>query len=130
MNVVFPKVTKCTFFKYGASGTITNTDGLCILALNIVNEKIYVFLWFWFVAVALFSAIAIVYRMFMLLIPGMRVNVIMARTLYQLPNTTVKAILSSPKHGWVDQVSIKILHINDLFFAYPDSEESYSFIIQ
>jgi len=104
MNMVFPKVTKCTFFKYGSSGTITNTDGLCILALNIVNEKIYVFLWFWFVAVALFSAIAIVYRMFMLLIPAMRANVIMARTLYQVQDKTVKAILSSPKHGWVDQI--------------------------
>ena len=68
----------------------------------------------------------------MLLIPGMRVNVIMARTLYQLPNSTVKAILSSPKHGWVDQVSRKILHINYSFLAYPfcDSEESYTFIIQ
>ena len=68
----------------------------------------------------------------MLLIPGMRVNVIMARTLYQLPSSTVKAILSSPKHGWVDQVSIKTLHINDLFFSYPfcDSEERYTFIIQ
>ena len=46
MNVVFPKVTKCTFHKYGPSGTITKHDGLCILALNIINEKIYVFLWF------------------------------------------------------------------------------------
>merc|ERR1719343_1469125 len=69
MNMVFPKVTKCTFHKYGPSGTITTHDGLCILALNIINEKIYVFLWFWFVAVAIFSALAILYRMMMLLIP-------------------------------------------------------------
>ena len=40
MNVVFPKVTKCTFHKYGPSGTVTRHDGLCILALNIINEKV------------------------------------------------------------------------------------------
>ena len=79
MNMVFPKVTKCTFHKYGPSGTITQHDGLCILALNIINEKIYVFLWFWFVFVAMFSAMAILYRMVMLLVPGLRVNAIMAR---------------------------------------------------
>merc|ERR1712026_471780 len=46
MNVVFPKMTKCTFHKYGPSGSITTHDGLCILALNIINEKIFVFIWF------------------------------------------------------------------------------------
>ena len=42
---VFPRVTKCTFHKYGSSGTIENVDAMCVLALNIINEKIYVFLW-------------------------------------------------------------------------------------
>jgi len=104
MNMVFPKVTKCTFHKYGPSGTITQHDGLCILALNIINEKIYVFLWFWFVFVAMFSAMAILYRMVMLLVPGLRVNAIMARTLYQVDKRTVTDVLSNPQHGWVDQV--------------------------
>ena len=40
-------MTKCTFHKYGPSGTVENKDGLCILAQNIINEKIYIFLWFW-----------------------------------------------------------------------------------
>ena len=39
---VFPKVTKCTFHKYGPSGTVERIDGLCVLPLNIVNEKIMV----------------------------------------------------------------------------------------
>ena len=33
-------MTKCTFHKYGPSGTVTRHDGLCILALNIINEKV------------------------------------------------------------------------------------------
>ena len=39
MAKVFPKVSKCTFHKYGPSGTIVNHDGLCILPINIINEK-------------------------------------------------------------------------------------------
>jgi hypothetical protein len=37
-------VTKCTFFKYGSSGTTESRDGLCILALNIINEKVRILL--------------------------------------------------------------------------------------
>ena len=40
-------MTKCTFHKFGTSGNIEKHDALCILPLNIVNEKIYIFIWFW-----------------------------------------------------------------------------------
>merc|ERR1711997_565654 len=62
MARVFPKMSKCTFHMYGASGTIQNHDGLCILSLNIIIEKIYVFLWFWFLAVAVWTAVWLCYR--------------------------------------------------------------------
>jgi len=104
MNIVFPKVTKCTFHKYGPSGTITRHDGLCILALNIINEKIYVFLWFWFVSVAIFSALALLYRMFIIITPSMRVNAIMARNLYQVERPIVEDVLNCPRHSWTDKV--------------------------
>ena len=35
MVYVFPRVTKCIFHKYGASGSIQKHDSLCILPLNI-----------------------------------------------------------------------------------------------
>ena len=44
-----PKVAKCTFERFGPTGTIEVFDGLCVLPINIINEKIYIFLWFWFV---------------------------------------------------------------------------------
>ena len=47
MVYVFPRMTKCTFHKFGTSGEIEKHDALCILPLNIFNEKIYIFLWFW-----------------------------------------------------------------------------------
>jgi len=62
MAKVFPKMSKCTFHKYGPSGTIMNHDGLCILPINIINEKIYVFLWFWFLALITWTCIFFCFR--------------------------------------------------------------------
>lgn len=60
---VFPKMTKCDFHKYGPSGTIQTHDAMCVMALNIINEKIYAVLWFWFVFVLIpVSVAALVWR--------------------------------------------------------------------
>lgn len=45
MIEIFPRLTKCTFHKYGPGGSPQKHDTLCVLALNILNEKIYIFLW-------------------------------------------------------------------------------------
>lgn len=55
LDIVFPKVTKCAFRKFGPSGEIMHLDVLCIMALNIINEKIYVTLWYWFFILLAFS---------------------------------------------------------------------------
>lgn len=47
----FPKVTACEFRKYGPSGTLETYDAMCVMALNVVNEKVYAALWLWYVAV-------------------------------------------------------------------------------
>lgn len=57
MIVIFPRVTKCDFNSYGSSGSIEKRDFLCILTLNILHEKIFVFEWFWFVSLAFISII-------------------------------------------------------------------------
>ena len=97
-------MTKCTFHKYGPSGTITTHDGLCILALNIINEKIYVFLWFWFIGVAIFSTLALIYTILILAIPSIRVRVLMKRLHNRVNKKMVEDILSCPNHSWVDKV--------------------------
>ena len=38
---------KKSSFRYGASGTIVKIDAMCLLPLNILNDKIYLFLSFW-----------------------------------------------------------------------------------
>ncbi|XP_055588292.1 innexin inx3 isoform X1 [Uranotaenia lowii] len=79
MIEVFPRVTKCTFHKYGASGSIQKHDALCVLALNILNEKIYIFLWFWFIILSILSGLAILYSAAIVMMPTTREAVLKRR---------------------------------------------------
>lgn len=72
MIVAFPRMTKCSFHFYGSSGTIQKSDALCLLPLNIVNEKIYIFLWFWLIILAVVTGLNLVYRLAVLMVPSLR----------------------------------------------------------
>jgi len=69
---VFPRVTKCSFHKYGPTGTIEKHDAMCVLALNIINEKIYVTLWFWFIILVVVTVLYMLYVLAVITMPGMR----------------------------------------------------------
>lgn len=54
MANIFPKLATCG-------------DGLCIFSVNVLNEKIYIFLWFWFVFLTTVTGLCLVYRITMIL---------------------------------------------------------------
>ena len=95
---VFPRLTKCTFQKYGYSGTIETYDALCFLPLNIVNEKIYVVLWFWFAFLLLVTGTYLAYRFVLMLVPTAR----FFRLKSIAPSTDKKYLkkLSSRRGNW------------------------------
>lgn len=68
----FPRVTMCTIRRYGASGSVQLFSTSCILTLNHINEKIYVFLWCWFVSLAVLSALTLAYRAIIVFYPRSR----------------------------------------------------------
>jgi len=69
MAMIFPRVTKCSFYKYGPSGTIQTHDSICVLPINIINEKIYVFLWFWLIILSFISIVGLISHVVSMLIP-------------------------------------------------------------
>lgn len=76
MIFIFPHMTKCTFHKFGASGDVQKHDSLCILPLNILNEKIYVIMWFWFLVLGVMSGCWFIYRMMTLINPKLRERIL------------------------------------------------------
>ena len=76
---VFPRMTKCTFHKFGSSGEIESHDALCILPINIINEKIYVFLWFWFLLLTVLTFLVVMYRFIIIVSPRMRAYLLYIR---------------------------------------------------
>ncbi|CAG9785912.1 unnamed protein product [Diatraea saccharalis] len=79
MDQYFPKLTKCWLRNYGPSGGLQLKDHLCVLPLNIVNEKIFVILWFWLIFLTLISTLAVLYRLFVLAFPPFRTALIMSQ---------------------------------------------------
>ncbi len=72
MAEVFPRMAKCTFHSHGASGTTQRFDALCILPLNVFNEKVYIYAWFWLIFLSVASALALIYRILVVVSPVFR----------------------------------------------------------
>jgi len=70
MSRVFPRMTKCLYQKYGPSGSIQTHDALCMLPINVINEKIYVFIWFWLIFLVIITGINIIYHFVLIMSPA------------------------------------------------------------
>jgi len=63
--VAFPRVTLCDFKIRGQDlGNVQTYTVQCVLPINLYNEKIYMFLWFWMIAVALASVVSFILWLF------------------------------------------------------------------
>jgi len=133
MHTVFPKVTKCTFHKYGPSGTVENKDGLCVLPLNIINEKMFIVIWFWLVILAVISGVFLLYRLAVLLGPQIRVALITVKGGKSTKRSDVEAILNPSSLNYVEKIgdwlilyfickNLDVLTVNDLLRHLHKSE--------
>jgi len=79
MAVIFPKMTKCTFQEFGYGGDNEKTDYICVLPLNVMSEKVYIFLWFWLLCLAAVSGLVLIYRVLCAIVSPLRRVSITAR---------------------------------------------------
>lgn len=78
-NEIFPKKAKCNYTAFGASGSVVLTDVLCILPLNVLNEKFFLILWFWLIFLFVVTVGALIYRLMVLTWGHFRVYLLLAQ---------------------------------------------------
>lgn len=73
MDFVFPKFTACEVSLLSEAGKRPDTYSfLCILPLNILYDKFFLILWFWFLVLAFFTVLQIVYDTLYTAMPMLR----------------------------------------------------------
>ena len=73
-NQLFPKMSKCTLYIFGPSGTKQVYDALCVLPLNILNEKLFLVLWFWYFILLFLSLCSVFYWTAHVISPRLRLR--------------------------------------------------------
>lgn len=134
MKTVFPKLTKCTFHKYGPSGTVEKKDGLCVLPLNIINEKIYILIWFWLIFLAAVTGVVMIYRFAMVLGSQIRVAIIATKGTKKTRRSDVEELLEPESLNFLEKLgdwlvvyfltrNLNALVVNDLISALHKDEQ-------
>ncbi|XP_017468914.1 PREDICTED: innexin inx5 [Rhagoletis zephyria] len=112
---IFPKLAKCDYYSVGPGGSHNKRDVLCILPLNILNEKIFAFLWCWFIIMAIIAGLNLFYRLFLISSRTFRMKMISTQ-LRPMSSTQVQLALENMTFGdWFLLFKVSV-NINPMLF--------------
>merc|ERR1712062_888906 len=105
----------------------TTNNAMCVLSQNIINEKIYLFLLFWFVLMFVVSAIQVIFEIAILTVPSFRSFVIARQAGSYLSGNIKNFIEQECNHGdWFVLHQIGKNTNRDFYFRFLEKlEESY-----
>lgn len=86
-SIVFPTTTKCDYRKFGSSGSLEIHDALCLLTLNIINEKVFAFIYIWYILLLFISGCNLIVRSVILLSSTIRFKIIQSISMWSKPLT-------------------------------------------
>ncbi|TRY63377.1 hypothetical protein TCAL_09030 [Tigriopus californicus] len=67
MSKFFPRITKCTWSEFSSSGSFQKVQAVCVMPLNVINEKIFLILWFWMLFLFLFTLLHFIFEIIVFL---------------------------------------------------------------
>jgi len=62
----------CIWKTFGAGGDGKEQSGICLLPLNVIQDKLFLCLWFWLVGISIVTGASLIYRTVMLTSPYCR----------------------------------------------------------
>ena len=72
MTRTLPILTMCTFTKFGTGGGKDVTNAMCVLPVNIVHQKFFLFVWFWLIFLTAITVVNIIMRIAVFAVPFLR----------------------------------------------------------
>merc|ERR1712083_1279257 len=120
--------------EFASSGTVEKKDGLCVLPVNIINEKTFIFIWFWLVFVAVCTGLFLIFRLSTFLGKQIRVGLITIHGGKSCRRSDVEAILEPNSLSYTEKLgdwfllhlickNLNVLLVNDLIRALHKAEE-------
>lgn len=67
-------MSKCNIHVFGPSGTRQLYDSICVLPMNILNDKIFLILWYWYFFLLILSCASVLYWSLHILFPKYRLQ--------------------------------------------------------
>lgn len=84
LDTIFPLVVMCEMSFFGNSGEVQNASGVCNLPINIINEKIYLIIWVWFLVMIVTTVLVMLGQLCLLVAPYLR-YVLLHKTIKSKP---------------------------------------------
>lgn len=117
-TVVFPKLAKCEFKKIGPSGSTELRDNLCFLPLNILNDKIFTFIYVWFLVLLVLATLSVLCSILAMVSKQHRISRLRALTLLAFTDNQMRRITNQANYG--DAFVLRLLGRNLTSYLYLD----------
>ena len=99
----------CTMNYVGPTGEIVQETGICTLPINILNEKIYLIIWVWYLLMIIISVFSLLHQLILLLAPYLR-QLTLQRSSKTIPANQIRRLIRRYTYG--DFILLQILAIN------------------
>ena len=99
----------CEMSFFGNSGEVQNASGMCNLPITIINEKIYLIIWVWFLVMIIVTVLVMLAQLCLLLAPYLR-QLTLQRSSKSTPTHHIKRLVRRLSYG--DYVLLQFLEKN------------------